>query len=63
MVKLQSFTNSLFKNQPALSKYFCNLKDRGLAPQITLQNHWKSSSMSSLNCRCNLCLEKYHFEI
>ena len=33
----QSFTKSLFKNQMVLSKYYWNLKDQGLTPQINMK--------------------------
>ena len=45
----QSFANPLIKNQTALSKYYGDLIDRGLIPQINWKIIKKFSSTSCLN--------------
>ena len=48
-----SFSDPWLKNQIALSKYFWNLKDQGLTPQIKWKIVRQSSTTNSFNGRCN----------
>ena len=53
-----SFSNPRLKNQTAQSKYFGNLKDQGLNPQIKWKIVRQSSTANSFNGRCNLCIDE-----
>ena len=53
-----SFSNLQLRNQTALSKYFWNLKDWGLTPQIKWKIDRQSSTTNSFNNRCNLCFKE-----
>ena len=54
----KSFSNPRLRNQIALSKYFCNLKDQGLTSEIKWKIVRQSSTANSFNGRCNLCSDK-----
>ena len=51
-----SFTNPTRRNQTALSKWFWNLRDRGLTPYIKWKLIRRSSTPVNFKSRCNLCL-------
>ena len=53
-----SFSNSWLRNQTALSKYFWNLKDQGLTPQIKREIVRQFSTANSFSGRCNLCFDE-----
>ena len=53
-----SFSNPRFRKQVALSKYFRNLEDQGLTPQIQWKIVWQSSTVNNFNGRCNLCIDE-----
>ena len=53
-----SFTYQLLKNQTALLKWFWNLREHRLAPQIKWKFIKKFSMANRFNSRCNLCLEE-----
>ena len=53
-----SFSNPWLRNQTALSKYFWNLKDQELTPQIKWKIVRQSSTTNSFNGRCNLHSDK-----
>ena len=53
-----SFSNSLIKNQTALSRWFSSLNDRSLTPKIKWRFIKKSSTPGSFNSRYNLYLEE-----
>ena len=51
----RSFSNPRLRNQIAPSKYFWNLKDQGLSPQIKWKIIRQSSVANIFNSWCNLC--------
>ena len=53
-----SFSNPRLRNQTTLSKYFWNLKDQGLTPQIKWKIIRQSSTAINFNGRCNLCIDE-----
>ena len=53
-----SFTHEHLKNQIALYKYFWNLKNKGLTPEIQLSILKKSNTPKYFDSRCNQCLEE-----
>ena len=52
------FSSLLFRKQTTLSKYFGNLKDEELTPQIKWKIVRQSSTANNFNNRCNLCIEE-----
>ena len=48
----------LLRNQTALSRYFWNLKDQGLTPQIKWQIVRQFSTANNFNGRCNMCIDE-----
>ena len=54
-----SFSNQRLRNPTTLSKYFWKLKDQGLTPsQIKWKIVGQSSTVNSVNGRCNLCIDE-----
>ena len=53
-----SFSNPRLRNQSVLSKYFWNLKDQGLTPQIKWKILRQCSATNSFNSRFNLCIDQ-----
>ena len=53
-----SFSNPRLRNQTAQSKYFWNLMDQELTPQIKWKIVSQSSTTNSFNGRCNLCIDE-----
>ena len=46
------------KNQTALSEHIWKLKNKGLTPEIQWSILKRSTTVSCLDGRCNLCLEE-----
>ena len=53
-----SFFHEHLKNQTALSKHFCSLKNKGLTPEIQWSILKKSNTPKCFDSRCNQCLEE-----
>ena len=53
-----SFSNQRLRNQTALSKYFGNLNDQRLNPDVKWKIVRQSSTANRINGRCNLCIDE-----
>ena len=58
-----SFSNPRLRNQTAHSKYFWNLKDQRLTPQIKWKIVWQFSTANSFNGRCYLFIDEKLIEL